>query len=31
MIVPGSFYWNVAFGGKKATLEKDEEGLNSIG
>ncbi|MDH5441969.1 MAG: flavodoxin family protein [Candidatus Bathyarchaeota archaeon] len=27
MIVPGSTYWNVAFGGKKGDVSNDEEGL----
>ena len=27
MIVPGSTYWNVAFGRKKGDVSKDEEGL----
>ena len=27
MIVPGSKYWNMGFGGKKGEVEKDEEGI----
>jgi len=30
MIVPGSTYWNVAFGRGKGEVEKDEEGVNTI-
>ena len=30
MIVPGSTYWNVAFGRNKGEVEKDEEGVNTI-
>jgi multimeric flavodoxin WrbA len=29
MVVPGSSYWNVAFGLDKGDVEKDEEGLNT--
>jgi len=29
MIVPGSTYWNVAFGREKGEVIKDEEGLNT--
>lgn len=30
MIVPGSTYWNVAFGREKGEVEKDEEGLRTV-
>ncbi len=30
MIVPGSTYWNVAFGRQKGEVLKDEEGVNTI-
>ncbi len=30
MIVPGSTYWNVAFGRGKGEVEKDEEGVSTI-
>jgi multimeric flavodoxin WrbA len=30
MIVPGSTYWNVAFGRAKGDVLKDEEGINTI-
>jgi len=30
MIVPGSTYWNVAFGRGKGEVEKDEEGVKTI-
>jgi len=30
MIVPGSTYWNVAFGRNKGEVEKDEEGVRII-
>ena len=30
MIVPGSTYWNVAFGRNKGEVEKDEEGVSTI-
>lgn len=30
MIVPGSSYWNVAFGRSKGEVLKDEEGINTI-
>jgi multimeric flavodoxin WrbA len=30
MIVPGSTYWNVAFGRSKGDVTKDEEGLQTI-
>lgn len=30
MIVPGSTYWNVAFGRNKGEVEKDEEGVDTI-
>jgi len=30
MIVPGSSYWNVAFGRSKGDVLKDEEGINTI-
>ena len=30
MIVPGSSYWNVAFGREKGEVEKDAEGLKTI-
>jgi len=30
MIVPGSTYWNVAFGREKGGVEKDEEGLRTV-
>lgn len=29
MVVPGSSYWNVAFGRDKGDVEKDEEGLST--
>ena len=29
MIVPGSTYWNIAFGGEKGEVAKDEEGLRT--
>lgn len=29
MIVPGSSYWNVAFGREKGEVEKDEEGMST--
>lgn len=29
MIVPGSTYWNIAFGRKKGEVEQDEEGLKT--
>jgi multimeric flavodoxin WrbA len=29
MIVPGSTYWNIAFGREKGEVEKDEEGLRT--
>lgn len=29
MIVPGSTYWNIAFGDKKDEVTKDEEGLRT--
>lgn len=29
MIIPGSTYWNVAFGNEKGEVEKDEEGLKT--
>ena len=29
MIVPGSTYWNIAFGREKGEVEKDEEGLKT--
>ena len=30
MIVPGSSYWNIGFGGKKGEVETDEEGLKTM-
>lgn len=30
MIVPGSTYWNVAFGREKGEVAKDEEGLKTV-
>jgi multimeric flavodoxin WrbA len=30
MIVPGSTYWNVAFGREKGEVQKDEEGLKTV-
>jgi multimeric flavodoxin WrbA len=30
MVVPGSTYWNVAFGKKPGEVEKDEEGLKTV-
>ena len=30
MIVPGSFYWNMAFGKDKGDVAKDEEGLKTM-
>jgi multimeric flavodoxin WrbA len=30
MIIPGSSYWNVAFGGKKGEVENDEEGMKTM-
>ena len=30
MIVPGSTYWNIAFGRQKGDVIKDEEGINTI-
>ena len=30
MIVPGSSYWNIAFGRSKGDVLKDEEGINTI-
>jgi len=30
MIIPGSMYWNVAFGREKGEVSRDEEGINSI-
>ena len=30
MIVPGSTYWNIAFGRQKGDVLKDEEGLETI-
>ena len=30
MIVPGSTYWNIAFGGKKADVLDDKEGVETI-
>jgi len=30
MIVPGSTYWNIAFGREKGEVIKDEEGINTI-
>jgi multimeric flavodoxin WrbA len=30
MIVPGSTYWNVAFGRNKGEVEKDEEGIATM-
>jgi multimeric flavodoxin WrbA len=30
MIVPGSIYWNVAFGRAKGDVSKDEEGIRTI-
>jgi multimeric flavodoxin WrbA len=30
MIVPGSTYWNIAFGRQKGDVTKDEEGINTI-
>ena len=28
MIIPGSMYWNLAFGREKGEVKKDEEGMN---
>ncbi|MFC1868834.1 flavodoxin family protein, partial [Thermodesulfobacteriota bacterium] len=30
MIVPGSSYWNLGFGGDKGEVEKDEEGIRTM-
>ena len=30
MIVPGSTYWNIAFGREKGEVEKDEEGIRTV-
>ena len=30
MIVPGSTYWNIAFGRKKGEVSKDEEGIRTV-
>ena len=30
MIVPGSSYWNFAFGREKGEVENDEEGLRTM-
>ena len=30
MIIPGSTYWNIAFGREKGEAEKDEEGVTTI-
>jgi len=30
MIVPGSTYWNIAFGREKGEVSKDEEGINAV-
>jgi multimeric flavodoxin WrbA len=30
MIVPGSTYWNIAFGNEKGEVQKDEEGVRTI-
>jgi len=30
MIVPGSSYWNVAFGREVGEVQKDDEGLRTI-
>jgi multimeric flavodoxin WrbA len=30
MIVPGSNYWNVAFGSKKGEVEHDQEGMETV-
>lgn len=30
MIVPGSTYWNIAFGGAKGEVVKDEEGVRTV-
>ncbi|MBN1626328.1 MAG: flavodoxin family protein [Deltaproteobacteria bacterium] len=30
MIVPGSSYWNLGFGGDKGEVEKDEEGIGTM-
>ncbi len=30
MIVPGSSYWNVAFGSKKGEVEHDKEGMETV-
>jgi multimeric flavodoxin WrbA len=30
MIVPGSTYWNIAFGREKGEVEKDAEGLRTL-
>jgi hypothetical protein len=30
MIVPGSIYWNFAFGFNKGEVEKDEEGIMTM-
>ena len=30
MIVPGSTYWNIAFGGRKTDVLEDEEGVKTI-
>ena len=30
MVVPGSSYWNIAFGRSKGEVMKDEEGVNTV-
>ena len=30
MIVPGSTYWNIAFGREKGEVIQDEEGLKTV-
>ena len=30
MIVPGSTYWNVAFGRERGEVQKDEEGMTTV-
>jgi len=31
MIVPGSTYWNIAFGRQKGEVVRDEEGITTAG
>ena len=30
MIVPGSTYWNIAFGHEKGQVESDDEGIKTV-